>query len=104
MAPLRNIVGLCLVLGMNAMRASHNSRTQELGQLQEVSFDPSIEDTSINATAVSNSEAETQDGSEDMTDKSLEDIADKADLGDNDMNACLIELKDYIFNFEPLRM
>lgn len=32
----------------------------------------------------------------------MEDIADQAALGDNDLNACLIELDDYIFNFNSL--
>jgi hypothetical protein len=31
--------------------------------------------------------------------RTLEDLADEAALGDNDMNACLVELGDYIFNF-----
>ena len=67
-----------------------------------MTFDPAVDDMATNKSMLE--DANGADGQKvDASDpRTNEDIADEAALGENDMNACLIELNDYIFNFESL--
>lgn len=95
MAPFRYFIGFCILSSICfAMRASNGS--SRLVQVQEVDFDPTLDDGTQNKSAVAESEVDDQEKSVDQT---LEDLADLTASPENEMNACVIELNHFIFNF-----
>ena len=103
---MKTILIITLLVGV-VVQSAYGLRQKVVNPtlIQEVSFDPAVDDVKSNKTAIEEAVSnttqknKTEDGEDDKT---QEDIADESSSTDNDINACLVEMGDYIFNFESL--
>ena len=96
---------LIVMLASNVSALKQHQRA-DIALVQEVSFDPAVDDTKLNPLDAEPEVEDPKDTADLLAKQGLtkEDLADAQYDGQNDMASCTIELNDHFFNFNSLSL